>query len=336
MNNLLDKPIELIKFLNLEKKIFIFFILLCFLASYFLYLNDYSSNNPQNINKKLIVEFKIENFHLDRQTNLINSILYNLNSIKIYYLNNIELYGVFKEIEDMFKGMEDKDQLYNEFISSRMRIPDKEFYIYSIDKHFYQNSFIEIYKKYYEQNFDQNSLEDYNKIRDLIKNIKLTQTQGDEFSYPMRLYFEYPKNIIFMSDNEMIKFFDDYSNEVLLAVNQSVVNYVNNIRDFIMMEIDNFNEVKRLNNEINLNNILIEPEKLINQKYINTISDNMNYFNISKNTKTDVLNFKVKIEDQETKFPSMIFYLFLGFVLSIILSLIFIIVKYARKELINK
>ena len=139
-----------------------------------------------------------------------------------------------------------------------------------------------------------------------------------------------------MSDNEMIKFFDDYSNEVLLAVNQSVVNYVNNIRDFIMMEIDNFNEVKRLNNEINLNNILIEPEKLINQKYINTISDNMNYFNISKNTKTDVLNFKVKIEDQETKFPSMIFYLFLGFVLSIILSLIFIIVKYARKELINK
>lgn len=334
MNNLLDKPIELIKFLNLEKKIFIFFMLLCLVPSYFLYLNDFNSNNPQKINKKLIVEFKIDDFILNQKTNLINSILYDLNSIKIYYINNIELYIVFKDVENMFKDVEDRGQLYNEFIAQRMTIPDKEFYIYSIDKNFYKDNFIKIFKKYYEQHFDQNSLEDFNKIKELTENINLIQIQEGE--YPLRLYFEYPKNTITMNDNEMIKFFDDYSNDVLLAVNQSVVNYVNNIRDFMMMEIDNFNEIKKTNNEIILNNILIESENLINQKYIDKIKQKMNYFNISKNVKTDVVKFKVRIEDQEKKFPSMIFYMFLGFVLSIILSLIFIIVKYARKELINK
>ena len=334
MNNLLDKPIELIKFLNLEKKIFIFFMLLCLVPSYFLYLNDFNSNNPQKINKKLIVEFKIDDFILNQKTNLINSILYDLNSIKIYYINNIELYIVFKDVENMFKDVEDRGQLYNEFIAQRMTIPDKEFYIYSIDKNFYKDNFIKIFKKYYEQHFDQNSLEDFNKIKELTENISLIQIQEGE--YPLRLYFEYPKNTITMNDNEMIKFFDDYSNDVLLAVNQSVVNYVNNIRDFMMMEIDNFNEIKKTNNEIILNNILIESENLINQKYIDKIKQKMNYFNISKNVKTDVVKFKVRIEDQEKKFPSMIFYMFLGFVLSIILSLIFIIVKYARKELINK
>ena len=57
MDNLLDKVIELIKFLNLEKKILIFFILLGLSLSYLLYLNDYRSNNPQIINKKINSRF---------------------------------------------------------------------------------------------------------------------------------------------------------------------------------------------------------------------------------------------------------------------------------------
>ena len=101
MDNLLDKVIELIKFLNLEKKILIFFILLGLSLSYLLYLNDYRSNNPQIINKKLFIRNKIENFSvLEIWGNLLaKNKLYGYESRKdFYHLTDL---NIFKRLKDL-------------------------------------------------------------------------------------------------------------------------------------------------------------------------------------------------------------------------------------------